>query len=71
MIIKKKKKILVLGGNLRNKGAWLMTDVLIKKIFANHEIFFLTPFEEDLEEFKKYYSNFDIKSDIMGSKRNN
>jgi len=65
MIIKKKKKILVLGGNLRNKGAWLMTDVLIKKIFANHEIFFLTPFEEDLEEFKKYYSNFDIKKVIL------
>lgn len=65
MSIQRKKKILVLGGNLRNKGAWLMTDVLIKKIFINHEIFFLTPFKEDLEEFKKYYSNYDIKKVLL------
>lgn len=67
MNIQNKKKILLLGGNLRNKGAWLMVDVSIKKIFLNHEIFFLTPFKEDLELFEKYYSNYDIKKVLLWS----
>jgi polysaccharide pyruvyl transferase WcaK-like protein len=59
------KKVIIIGGNLRNKGAWLMSDVVITKLTKELDVFFFTPFPEDVKVFKEYYSEYSIQDVIV------
>lgn len=64
-----KKSVAIIGGNLRNKGAWMMADVLISEFIVKNEdaFYFFTPFPEDLEPLKKKYTSSNLKDVIIWS----
>jgi len=67
-----KKTVAIIGGNLRNKGAWMMADVLISEFTVKNEdsFYFFTPFSEDLKPLKNKYINDNLKDTIIWSPKN-